>query len=144
MSLSDVLFIEFSANYVFYFICEKKRLKTLKHDLLSATHVLNYALQRPVFPLPRGRQRLVLKENFKSGWLFSCGIVNNRNIPQRAQAYKVDPRLLLESVSPGPNQKSRHLVYGKAVSVKRRLRTADCRLRTRGKRQTKCKMQTTD
>ena len=31
-----------------------------------------------------------------------------------------------------------------AVSVKRRLRTADCRLRTRGKMQTECKMQTAD
>ena len=30
------------------------------------------------------------------------------------------------------------------VSVKRRLRTADCRLRTRGKMQTVCKMQTAD
>ena len=32
----------------------------------------------------------------------------------------------------------------KSVSVKRRLRTADCRLRTRGKMQTACKMQTAD
>ena len=32
----------------------------------------------------------------------------------------------------------------KPVSVKRRLRTADCRLRTRGKMQTECKMQTAD
>ena len=32
----------------------------------------------------------------------------------------------------------------KAVSVKRRLRTADCRLWTRGKMQTECKMQTAD
>ena len=31
-----------------------------------------------------------------------------------------------------------------AVSVNRRLRTADCRLRTRGKLQTVCKMQTAD
>ena len=31
-----------------------------------------------------------------------------------------------------------------AVSVKRRLLTADCRLRTRGKMQTECKMQTAD
>ena len=31
-----------------------------------------------------------------------------------------------------------------SVSVKRRLRTADCRLRTRGKMQTECKMQTAD
>ena len=30
----------------------------------------------------------------------------------------------------------------KSVSVERRLRTADCRLRTRGKMQTECKMQT--
>ena len=30
------------------------------------------------------------------------------------------------------------------VSVKRRLRTADCRLQTRGKMQTECKMQTAD
>ena len=33
-------------------------------------------------------------------------------------------------------------VLKKPVSVKRRLRTADCRLRTRGKMQTECKMQT--
>ena len=32
----------------------------------------------------------------------------------------------------------------KPVSVKRRLRTADCRLRTRDKMQTVCKMQTAD
>ena len=32
----------------------------------------------------------------------------------------------------------------KTVSVKRRLWTADCRLRTRGKLQTECKMQTAD
>ena len=32
----------------------------------------------------------------------------------------------------------------KSVSVKRRLRTADCRLRTKGKMQTECKMQTAD
>ena len=32
----------------------------------------------------------------------------------------------------------------KSVSVKRRLRTADCRRRTRGKMQTECKMQTAD
>ena len=31
-----------------------------------------------------------------------------------------------------------------SVSVKRRLRTADCRMRTRGKMQTECKMQTAD
>ena len=31
-----------------------------------------------------------------------------------------------------------------SVSVKRRLRTADCRLRTRGKMQTECKMKTAD
>ena len=30
------------------------------------------------------------------------------------------------------------------VSVKRRLRTADCRLQTRGKMQTECKMQIAD
>ena len=34
--------------------------------------------------------------------------------------------------------------YWKSVSVKRRLRTADCRLRTRGKMQAECKMQTAD
>ena len=32
----------------------------------------------------------------------------------------------------------------KPVSVKRRLRTADCRLRIRGKMQTECEMQTAD
>ena len=32
----------------------------------------------------------------------------------------------------------------KLVSVKRRLRTTDCRLQTRGKMQTKCTMQTAD
>ena len=31
-----------------------------------------------------------------------------------------------------------------SVSIKRRLRTADCRLQTRGKMQTECKMQTAD
>ena len=32
----------------------------------------------------------------------------------------------------------------KPVSVKHRLRTTDCRLQTRGKMQTECKMQTAD
>ena len=32
----------------------------------------------------------------------------------------------------------------KSVSVKRRLRTAECTLRTRGKMQTECKVQTAD
>ena len=34
--------------------------------------------------------------------------------------------------------------YIEAVSVKRRLQTADCRLQTRGKMQTEGKMQTAD
>ena len=48
----------------------------------------------------------------------------------------------------GPLKKSlkRHLKseFAKPVSVKGRLRTADCRLQTRGKMQTECKMQTAD
>ena len=41
---------------------------------------------------------------------------------------------------------AQHIVIRYTVSVKGDfgLRTADCRLRTRGKMQTECKMQTTD
>ena len=55
--------------------------------------------------------------------------------------------LLLENLvlkKKSDQQTKKNESKSESVSVKRRLRTADCRLRTRGKMQTEGKMQTAD
>ena len=69
------------------------------------------------------------------------GVVGICNLSGRTDSNTVTPENSLTNLGFGSLSDT---IVNKSVSVKRRLRTADCRLRTRGKMQTECKMQTTD